>query len=185
MNAPINWEQLMIDALDGTISERDHMALEAYFDVHPEERAMFDRMQDVDRAFRAEPVISAPATLAQQVMGTTRAVTAAQPPLRASQIAFLILISSVLVVAAGAIIAAMYSLISPGFPVGEMQAFVAFTRGMVEFGYSFAGVLATFLRAVFSQPVTWVVVLGMIGVLAVWVRILAAVFVPAMRTAAA
>ena len=91
VNAPVDWEQLMIEALDGTLAESDRQALETYFDLHPQERALFERMRGLDDTLHLAPLIAAPASLAPQVMRQTAQTHVAQPPLCASQIAFLIL----------------------------------------------------------------------------------------------
>ncbi|MCL5998720.1 MAG: hypothetical protein M1546_22090 [Chloroflexi bacterium] len=180
MNAPVDWEQLMIDALDGTLAECDRQALETYFDLHPQERALFERMRGLDDTLHLAPLVAAPASLAPQVMRQTAQTHVAQPPLCASQIAFLIFISSVLVVCAGVAMLALGSLLSPEFPVREIQTLLAFMRGVAEFGVSLLDVVTTFLRAVFSQPTAWVVLVGMIAVVTLWMRLLAVVFVPAL-----
>jgi anti-sigma factor RsiW len=181
MSARVNPEQLMMDALDGMISDRDRKLLQAYFAVHPEESATFEQMQGIDETLRAVPAAVPPIDMAHQVMRAVSRTELAKPPLRAAQLALLIGIASVLVVFAGLIVLGLYLLLSAFVPPDSAQAAFTFVRGLAEVTESLFSAMAVFMRAAFTQPIAWAVALGLIAVVALWLRVMVAVLVPSLR----
>ncbi|MEO6062380.1 MAG: hypothetical protein ABIQ99_10615 [Thermoflexales bacterium] len=60
---------ITMKALDGeNLAAHEHAALEAHFNAHPDERALFERMAVVDRAFAGVPPVGAPAGFLTGVM---------------------------------------------------------------------------------------------------------------------
>ncbi len=81
MTPEIDLDLTMMKALDGeALAADERTALEAHFRAHPEERALFERMAVVDRAFAGASPVSAPAGFSAGVMAAVRA----QPPHRAA-----------------------------------------------------------------------------------------------------
>ncbi len=171
-------EQLMIDALDGTLSPRDYRVLRAHLDRHPDERAMFDQMLEFDRTMRAEAAPVAPATMTQHVMTAIRQAHVAQPALKAPQIAFLIGFPSALLFVITLALIGLYLLVSPDMPQVDIQAGLALLRAMADFVESIVVAVILFLRALYSMPLTWGVTVGLAIVVAGWMRIMIAIWLP-------
>ena len=179
MTQPIaDIEQLMIDALDGTLNPRDYQALLAHFERHPDERAAFDQMLEFDRTMRDEAAPVAPATMTQQVMTAIRQAHVAQPALKAPQIAFLIGFPSALLLVVSFTLMGLYLLVSPPMPQVDFQAGLALLRAMADFVESIVVAVILFLRALYSMPLTWGVTVGLAIVVAGWMRIMIAIWLP-------
>jgi anti-sigma factor RsiW len=176
-------ERLMLDALDGVLDESGRKALDTYLAQHPAERALFARMQGVDIALQAAPVVSAPRAFSAHVMSAVAQTRMAQPPLKAAQIAFLILAAGVLVVLAALLALALYTQLSPAFPQAELSAAYVFLRSLIDIGASVFTAAASFARAIFSQPVAWLVTAGLAVIVAVWLRVMAAVMLTGWASA--
>ena len=171
-------EQLMIDALDGAITPRDYQVLHAYLERHPEERVTFERMAAFDRAMQAEAVVVAPATMTPQAMKAIHQARIAQPVLKAPQIAFLIGFPSALLLLIGLTLVGLYILVLPTLPQFDLQAGAALARAAVDFVESIVVAVILFLRALYSIPLVWGVTIGLAILVAGWMRIMIAIWLP-------
>jgi hypothetical protein len=176
-------EQLMIDALDGAITLRDNQVLRAYLDRHPDERTSFEQMTAFDHTMRAEAVPAAPATMTRQVMTAVWQAQAhiAQPVFKAPQIAFLIGLPIVLLLVIGLTLVGVYMLISPVFPPTELRAGFALVRAVADVVECIVVAVIVFLRALrslYSIPLTWAITIGLAIVVAGWMRIMVAIWLP-------
>jgi anti-sigma factor RsiW len=193
MNSTTDWDKLMADDLDGTISPRDRLALERYFEQNPAQRALVESMRSVDVALHALPIAQPPQHFATQVMGAVSSAAAqaraqarnTPQPLRPAQIAFLVISSSVLVFLVGLAALALWMLLSPAFPRGEFQALFVFARGVFDLLLGTAQVVLAFLRAVYSQPAGWLITLGMAAIVGAWLRIVTPILIPRAHFASA
>jgi predicted anti-sigma-YlaC factor YlaD len=182
-------EELMLQALDGTISPADLARLNAHLNAHPDEREAFEQMArfeaEFGSAFMAEPV-AAPAGLMTNVMTQVHQIAIAQPfavtAMSGKQIALIILIFSSAMAAAfaicGGVLAYGSSVVQPDFGAASSMGrsiWVA-TQGVFRAAFSMT-------RAVLSQPLTWAVMaVGLLSILA-WVRLIAPVWVPQRQLA--
>ena len=170
----LDYEVLMMEALDGTISPSDDARLRAYLDAHPEARAMFDAMRDVDAAFEAAPPATPGPAFAQHVMAATRGIAMAKP-LHGRHIAFIVGTNAVFVALGWALIFSACAALAMSFaPSGVLQVFGALGRG----AFGVLGTLARAGRIVFEQPVTWAALLLCAAVLAAWSSVMMRIFRP-------
>ena len=171
-------ERLMIDALDGTITRRDKKALAEYLTHHQVEQAEFNRMVRVESAIRSDPMLPTAPAFSQRVMGAVWQSRVAYPALRLPQIVFLVGIASIGLTVTGIIATALYSLVSPSFPFAEIDACVALFKAIVNIGASALNVIMACVRAVYSQPVSWVVSVVLAAMVAFWVRLVLKLWMP-------
>lgn len=175
----LDYEVLMMEALDGTISPPDRARLDAYLAAHPETRAMFDAMQGVDTALREAPAVVPSAAFTQNVMTATRSMAVARP-LKGSTIAFLVGTNALLVMAGWALLTAAAAGIMYYFaPSSVFELIGVFARSAL-------GVLGTFGRAgrvLFAQPAVWVILLASVTIVAVWLRVITRLLHPARSLA--
>jgi anti-sigma factor RsiW len=175
----LDYEVLMMEALDGTISPSDQARLDSHLDAHPDARAMFDAMQGVEAALSAAPIIEPRQAFTQTVMTATRGIAMARP-LHGRHIA-LIVGTNALFVALGwaLIISACTALAMSLAPSGLLHVLSALGRGAL-------GALGTVARAgriVFEQPVTWAAMLACMSILALWSSVMVRLFRPTQRLA--
>ncbi len=175
----LDYEVLMMEALDGTITSSDRARLESYLDAHPDARAMFDSMQQVEAALTTAAPIAPRQAFAQTVITATRGIAMARP-LHGRHIA-LIVGTNALFVALGwaLIISACAALAMSLAPSGLLHVLSALGRGAL-------GVLGTVARAgriVFEQPIAWAAMLGCVSILALWSSVMLRLFRPTQRLA--
>lgn len=175
----LDYEVLMMEALDGTISPSERVRLEAYLNSHPDARAMFNAMQSVEGALTTAPSIAPRQAFTQTVMTATRGIAMARP-LHGRHIA-LIVGTNALFVALGwaLIISACTALAMSLAPSGLLHVLSALGRGAV----GALGTLARAARIVFEQPVTWVAMLACVSILALWSSVMLRLFRPAQQLA--
>ena len=178
-------EDLMLQALDGTISAADQTRLSAYLNAHPDEQGVFDQMMRFEAAFVVEPV-AAPAGFAMNVMAQVHQIAIAQPyavtAMSGRQIALIVLIFSSAMATAfavgGGLLAYGSSFVRPDFgPAGAFGRSIWFTvqdvfRVAISMG-----------RVVLTQPLTWAVVIAGLLAMAAWVRLVAPAWVPQRQLA--
>lgn len=175
----LDYEVLMMEALDGTITPSDRARLDSYLDAHPDARAMFDAMRQVEIALTTAAPIAPPQAFVQSVMTATRGIAMARP-LHGRHIA-LIVGTNALFVALGwvLIISACTALAMSLAPSGVLHVLSALGRGAL-------GALGTVARAgriVFEQPVTWLAMLACVSILALWSSVMLRLFRPAQQMA--
>lgn len=179
-----NYDDLMISALDGTITPPDRAMLNAYFAQRPGERAAFEQMLAVDLVLKeAEPVASPPADFAQRVMAQTR-VTPIIQPMRHKQVAVVVVGNSLLVVAswvmAFALLVGLVMLIGHS-PV--VQPALALGRAAVTGLSDVLHVVGSVARAMTGLPLAWVILVAAFGMVAAWFAVIARVWLPQRRLA--
>ena len=77
MTPETDLDLVMMKALDGeALAAHERVALETHFDAHPDERALFERMSVVDRAFAGVAPVVAPAGFSAGVMAAIRVAPA-------------------------------------------------------------------------------------------------------------
>lgn len=73
MNPEIDLDLVTMKALDGEpLADHERAALEAHFEAHPEERALFERMAVVERALAGVQLVAAPMGFSADVMRAVR-----------------------------------------------------------------------------------------------------------------
>jgi hypothetical protein len=190
-------ERLMLDALDdpAALNERDHAAVWAYLAQHPEERALFDQMQRMDHALQAEPPAPVPGGLTARIMSALgqaqhasalthvasphihtalKGRSGSHSPLQGAHLFLLIGLGSLLICFVGATALVIYllvfsTLVQAGFP---------WLLTISEVGLSLINVFSALVRAAYSNPIAWIVSLGSLAIVALWLRIVMGVFVP-------
>lgn len=192
MSTPQHVDQWMMDALDGHISTRDRAALEAYLTEHPAERTAFKRMLRVDHALSAEPLSPAPKTLKLNVMAALPRATNAQQPasarpirlwLTAPQAVFIAVLAAMLVVAIGLGTVAFVSVASPTMTLSPSvpPATAAIVNSAGDAARTVIHATAALTRVIFSQPITWVVIVVSIWVAFLWARVVVMLLLPTLR----
>ena len=185
MNLAHDAEQLMMDALDGSLSESDRDTLQAYLGTHAEERSLLERMQRMDRSLRAEPAAVVPFAMTRKVMNSVAHTHVIKPAIKGSQIAFVICASGIVVLLVALLFLVFAMQLSAPAPDATAYALLAFVLGIADVIQSIFLVVIAFIRAAFSQPLTWLISLGMALIVTGWVRVMLAVLAPGLLTAAA
>jgi anti-sigma factor RsiW len=178
MNTDSDYERLMTDALDGSLTESEQVALAEHFRRHPQELAIFESMRAMDQRLRTEPIINAPPQLIPNVMGRVARASRVPLNLKTPQIVFIIGIISLLFILLGVLFVAFYTLISPAFPQTELSGVIAFAHVVMDVVVSLVSVAIAFTRAFFSRPLAWLIVTGLFALVAAWIRIIAALYIP-------
>ena len=175
----LDYEVMMMEALDGTISPSDQARLDSYLDAHPDARAMFDAMQNVEDALTTAPSIAPRQAFTQTVMAATRGIAMARP-LHGRHIALIVGTNAFFVALGWALIVSACAALAMSLaPSGLWLLLTAFGRGAL-------GALGTVARAgriVFEQPVTWMALLACVSILALWSSVMMRLFRPTQRLA--
>ena len=180
-----NYEALMMDALDGTLDAAGRAALSTYFVRYPEERLLFERMAGVETVLRALPAVEPPAQLTERVMRASGQVASARQVLNWAQVG-LIVVASSLLLAGGAVVAlAVFSLFTPSGPEAAIQAMLALATRSLGFASNAASIGLGFMRAIYSQPLAWLVTAALFAVVAAWMWVVAGVWQAGSRLARA
>jgi len=180
----MNYDELMINALDGTITPSDKVALDAYFAQRPDARAMFEQMVAVDFALKeAEPTAPPPAGFTQQVMARVH-VTPIVKPMARRHVAAIVVGNSVVVsitwLMSLAVLAGLALLVSK---VRILQPVFALGRALAIGGADVARAMTSVLHAMIAQPLAWVIFIAVLGMVATWLAFIARVWLPQRRLA--
>lgn len=179
----MNVEELMMQALDGTIGPTDRARLEAYFAEHPDERAGFERMLAMDAALRGAPLAAPPSGFAQAVVARARHVPLIRP-LKRRYVVTLAVTNCALAALVWAFVGiALTSLLAILSQQPLLQPLVAFTRGITIYTADTLNVLTLTVRSFIMQPFVWLMALASTAVVAAWLGIMIKVLVPARRLA--
>jgi anti-sigma factor RsiW len=173
-----NINELMMDALDGTITPANRTLLDAHLAQHPDARIAFEHMMRIEAALRETPAVAAPAGFTGNVMAQARALPIAQP-MHKTQIAAIIAANSVLVGVVWAMMAAL--LVGLGVLAAQtpaLQPVFAFIRGIATFTREGFELFATATRAWSAQPLAWVTLLAALALVGAWVTVMAKVLRP-------
>ena len=184
MSTQMDIDALMMDALDGTLGPDGQAALRAYFERHPDEEVAFSRMLKADAAFQSIPVETPPVYFTNRVMGAVKAAQfapATRPSFSAQQIVFVALLFCVLAIAGWLLILGVLSLIDPAAAAQGLQALAAFGTNVLRIARDILQLIYVFVRAVLSQPVVWLVGLGLGAIVLVWVRVVAGILASGLR----
>jgi len=192
MSIPQNVDQWMMDALDGHISAHDRAALEAYLSEHPAERSAFKQMLRVDHALSAEPLAPAPKSLKLNVMAALPRATATPQPanarpmrlwLTAPQAVFLAMVATMLAVVIGLGAVAFISIASPAIASSSSvpPATAAIVNSAGDAAATVMHATAALTRVIFSQPVTWIVILISVWVAFLWARLVVILLLPTLK----
>lgn len=173
-----NIDELMMDALDGTITPANRAVLDTHLAQNPEARLAFEQMICVDVALRGAPAISAPAGFSHKVMAQAHAMPIAKP-MRTSHIAAIIAANSVLVGAVWVVMAAL--LIGLGVLAAQtpaLQPVFALVRAIGTYLRDAIGLAAAATRAWSTQPIAWLTLLAAFALVATWIGVMAKVLRP-------
>jgi anti-sigma factor RsiW len=174
-----DYEVLMMDALDGTITPSARAQLDAYLDQHPDARAMFEAMRGVDVALSAAPVAPAPAALTGAIMSNVRTMKIARP-LKAQDIAMISganALGTLLIWLTGAfIVVTAYTAYAPA---GLKQIIGAMAQSAV----SVLNVFSKAAQTLLAQPITWVALALCAVIVTSWVGVLSRLMRPARQHA--
>lgn len=177
----LDHEVLMMEALDGTITSANLAQLETYLRTHPEARAMFDAMIAVDNALVAAPLATPNAQFTGRVMQSVVGMQIARP-LKAQHIAMIVGTNTVAVIGfwifAAIVLGGLISFAAPGSLVEAARAIGSVLYGVL-------GAFAKIGRVVFSHPMTWVIMIVCVSIVAAWLGVLAKLFSPQRQLAPA
>ena len=173
-------EELMMQALDGTINNTDRTRLNAYFDAHADQREMFESMLQTEMMLRNLPLVSLPANFASNVMtavNNARIAAKPSPVLNGNQVLVLFLTCTISAVMLLVIFAAILSVLTT-YAGPQIQSTLIFLRHLTQLGRESLSVIAAFARFAISQPVVWIVSTAGGLVVAIWLRVLAGLWLP-------
>ncbi len=178
----MNYEDLMMNALDGTLAPSDRAVLNAWFAQHPDERAAFEAMLAVDIALReAEPIAPPPTAFTQRVLAQTR-VTPIVRPVNRSQLAVVVAGNSLLMVLSWVVIVAAvigFGALAAQSPI--MQPVFALIRAIATIVTDAFRALGSTTRALSGQPIVWMAIATALIVVIAWLGVVARVFLPQRR----
>jgi Zn-dependent protease len=164
-------EVLMMEALDGTISERDRARLDAYLAAHPDERALFAAMQSVDDALSSAPLATPTPALSRNIMQVTRTLPIARP-LRSGPLAFFVGANAMfmMLIWVGALAALTFAALN----VVPNWVFDGLAQVLRNIADAF-GILGKGARVLVRQPATWAVASSCVVIVALWLGVMARV----------
>lgn len=173
----MNYEKLMMEALDGTINPADRAALDAYLAQHPDVRLAFQRLQAVDDALRQAPMASPPHNFAQRTLHRIQAAPHLAPrPIKRRYIAaFAVANWALSALAWSFIYTALFSL---ALSDSSIQPFVIFARGLTTLAGDVIGTAALTARSLITHPAAQVVMALSAGVVMIWLGALVKVLTP-------
>ena len=173
-----NIDELMMDALDGTIAPANRALLDAHFAQHPEARVAFEQMMRVDVALREAPAIVVPADFSRKVMVQARVMPIAKP-MHTRHIAAIVAANSLLIGAVWLMLAAL--LVGLGLLASQLPALqpvFALVRAAIAYLRDALGLASAGVRALGTQPIAWLTLLAAIALVMAWVGVLAKVLRP-------
>lgn len=173
----MNYEKLMMEALDGTIHPADRAALDAYLAQHPDAHLAFQRLQAVDDALRQAPMASLPPDFAQRTLHCIQAAPHLAPrPIKRRYIAALAFANWALSALAWSFIyTALFSL---ALSDSSIQPFVIFARGLTTLAGDVIGTAALTARSLITHPAAQVAMALSAGVVMIWLGALVKVLTP-------
>jgi anti-sigma factor RsiW len=174
-----DYETLMMDALDGTITPAARQHLDAYLAAHPDARALFDSMRGIDAELTATHSAIPSATFTANVMRNISGMPIARP-VRAQHLAFVaglnaligMFVWSGLLVIGGALVT-MYL---PASARESAEVVLRVISGVVN-------VLFKSGKAVLSQPFAWAAAALCVAIVGAWIGVLAKVMPPTRQPA--
>ncbi len=173
-------EEFMMQALDGTISKADRDRLNAYLDIHRDEREMFESMVQAEMLLRNLPVTGTPLNFANNVMtavGHARIASKPSPTLNGSQVMTLFFTCTISAIMLLVICATIFSVLTT-YAAPQLHITVVFLRNLVFVGRDALNVIAAFARFAVNQPLVWgASALGGL-VVVIWLRLLAGLWLP-------
>ncbi len=176
-------EELMMQALDGTIDAADRARLDAYLAERPTERAAFERMLAVDAALRWAPAVAPPADFAAAVVARARTTSPARPIKRRYIVALVVAnwtLTTLVWTLIGITLVGLGALLTQ-HPL--FQPIFAFGRGVTTSLMDMLGVLATTARSLTAQPGIQLVMLGAAAIVAIWLSVMVRVLLPLHKPA--
>jgi anti-sigma factor RsiW len=176
----MNYDELKINALDGTITPTDRARLDAYFVAHPDERVAFEQMLAMESWLReAEPVQPpAPVQFTQRVMARAR-VTPIFRPVQRKQVAAIVVGNSLVMALSWVVfIAAIFGLGMLAAQSPLLQPVLALTRAFATNVTDAFRAMSAAMRILINQPFAWAFLIGFLALIGAWFSVLARVFVP-------
>lgn len=176
----INMDELMMQALDGTISKADRARLTAYLMANPDERALFESMLQTEALLRNLPMAKPSNNFASNVMvavGHAHIAAKPSPAVNGNQMLLLFLTCTISAVMMIIISAAVISMLST-YAGPQLHATVGVLRSIGTMGRESFGVIAAFARFVMTQPLVWIASIAGGLVVAIWLRVLAGLWLP-------
>ena len=179
-----NYDELMMNAVDGTLLPSDKAVLEVYFIKYPDQRAAFEQVLAVDHMLKeAEPVAPPPTYFAERVMAQTR-VTPIVKPIKRKTVAVLIAGNSLLLVCTWLMLLSFIGgVVWLGAQLPVMQPVLAFGRAITLSFEDVLRAIGSVTRAVFGQPLVWLFLAVAMCIVTAWFAVLARVFLPQHKLA--
>jgi len=177
----MNYEDLMMNALDGTITPSERATLNTWFAQHPDERAAFEHMLAVDIALKEAEPIAPPAAFTQRVLAQTRAMPIVRP-IKRSQVAVVVVGNSLLMALSWMVIVAAvigFGALAAQAPI--MQPVFAFVRAIFTLVSDVLRALGSTTRALSGQPIVWIAIVAAMALVVAWFSVVARVFLPQRR----
>ncbi len=174
----MNYEDLMINALDGTITPSERATLNTWLAQHPDERAGFENMLAVDIALKEAEPIAPSAAFTQRVLAQTR-VTPIVRPIRRSQVAVVVAGNSLLMALSWVVIAAAvigFGALAAQAPI--MQPVFAFARAIITLITDAFRAIGSTTRALSGQPIVWIAIVAAMALVVTWFSVVARVLFP-------
>jgi anti-sigma factor RsiW len=177
----MDYEVLMMEALDGTISTTDRAKLEAYLDANTEQRAMFESMLSMESAMNTMLIARPPAYLTAKIMASARATNLAKP-LNPKHIALIVSTNALLVALSWIVLAIGLVVLAYNFvPTDSVSVLSAFVRSIAQAAQVVLNVASKFSRTLFASPVGWVLLATLLGIMTMWMGVMARLYRPATK----
>jgi anti-sigma factor RsiW len=188
MTQAYDFELIMMKALDGeALAAGESAALEAHFAAHPKERALFERMTVVDRAFADVPLVGAPAGFSAGVMAAVRMAPAprAAPAREAGAARFMVAAGLAVFGALSMVIFAtvLAILIPPQAWLTWLSAASAIVDSFLDFPRAIMSLAFSFTRGVVEAPAGLAALGALAALVGGWMFAMLRLFAP--RTALA
>jgi hypothetical protein len=177
----MDYEVLMMEALDGTIGVTDRAKLETYLEANAEQKAMFESMLHVESAMNTMLIARPPAYLTSKIMASARATKLAKP-LNAKHIALIVSTNALIVVLSWIVLAIGLAVLAYNFvPTDSVSVLGTFVRSIAQAAQVVLNVASKFSRALFASPVGWVLLASLMGIMTMWMGVMARLFRPATK----
>ena len=173
-------DELMMQALDGTISKADRAKLTAYLHMHADEREFFEGLLHTEALLRNLPAARPPINFASNVLvavSHARIAAKPSPAVNGNQMLLLFLTCTISAVMMLIISATVMSLLNT-YANPQVHVTLGFLRSLLTFGRDAFSVLAAFARFGMTQPLVWIASIAGGLVVAVWLRVLASLWLP-------
>jgi anti-sigma factor RsiW len=186
MTQAYDFELIMMKALDGeALAAEERAALEAHFAAHPNERALFERMTVVDRAYADAPLVGAPAGFSAGVMAAVRRAPAPRAAPDAGAARFMVAAGLAVFGALSMIIFAtvLAILIPPQAWLTWLSAASAIVDSFLDFPRAILSLAFSFARGVVEAPAGLAALGALAALVGGWMFAMLRLFAP--RTALA